>query len=249
MARGGGSIVAGGIYHVIPRFVANEWLMEGPGERNMYLSLFGGEIVDTDWRCFSYALMSSHLHLAFVAGRDPLAEWMRPLHTKFANWVNERRERIGAVFVKGPNVIEFQPEGAARLISYIHANPVRAEVVARPEDSDWTSFRAYVGAAPRKGWLDVDLGLELAGFSNGAELATWMRATTISRKDLDAVRVAPTKRRGPRPRTRGLELPMTDQRIGSDSIRQDDALANEPEVGADIIVSVPRERALRSPLW
>jgi hypothetical protein len=204
MSRGGGSVQAGGVFHVISRFVAKQWLMKSVAERNMYMTEVGLAIRDTDWRCFAFALMSSHTHLAFVAGSDALVSWMRPAHNHFANWLNLRLERIGAVFVRGPNVIGVQPEGVAKLISYIHGNPVRAGVVSRAEQSDWTSHRAYIGSGPRPPWLDVSLGLQLAGFPDGASFGAWSDSTHVRREDVDEFRI-----RGRRGRPR-KDVGMTD---------------------------------------
>ena len=198
MPRGGGSAQTGGVYHVISRFVAKEWFIQSAVERRAYLQLLGLSLTGADWTCFCFAVMSSHIHLGLIAGRATMASWMHP-RTAFASWMNERRERIGSVFVKGPNVVELRRSGAARLISYVHNNPVRARVVSRPGDSDWTSHRAYVGAAPRPAWLDVEAGLDLAGFSSGSELDAWMGAGEVRRADLDAHRVEPLRRPG-RPR-------------------------------------------------
>ncbi len=173
MARGGSHIEVGTIYHLISRFVAKEWFFESAVERRMYLSLLGVAIAATDWRLFSYALMSSHIHLGVVSGTTPLRDWLQPMHTIFANWLNQRRERIGAVFVRGPNVITFPQEGAAALIRYIHCNPVRAAIVNQPGASDWTSHRAYEGVAFAQSWLDIGCGVSLAGFSTAADLAKW----------------------------------------------------------------------------
>ena len=189
----------GGIYHVISRFVAKEWFIQSAVERRAYLQLLGAALTGPDWTCFCFAVMSSHIHLGLIAGCATMASWMRPAHTVFASWMNERRERIGSVFVKGPNVVELRRSGAARLISYVHNNPVRARVVSRPGDSDWTSHRAYLGAGPRPAWLDVDAGLALAGFASGTEVEAWMGSGEVRRADLDAHRVEPPRRRG-RPR-------------------------------------------------
>ena len=137
----------GGIYHVRPRFVARDFIIDSAVERAAYLMLLARALVKTDWVCFAYAAMSSHVHLALVAGTMPLRAWMRPMHNLFADWINERRQRIGAVFVRGPEVTEVAPNGVSTLINYIHRNPVNAGVVASPEESDWTSHRAYVGRA------------------------------------------------------------------------------------------------------
>lgn len=42
---------------------------------------------------------------------------------------------------------------ATELSRYIHLNPVRAGVVARPEDYEWSSYRQYVGLAKTLTWL------------------------------------------------------------------------------------------------
>jgi putative transposase len=140
--------------------------------------------------------MSNHIHLALIAGQDSLASWLRPVHTDYEQWLNERLERIGAVFVRGPNLIHVMPSGVARLTSYLHCNPVRAGVVSDPADSEWTSHRAYLGIGYRPTWLDVDAGLRLAGFSSGQALDSWMKTTETTREDLETFRAIAPRRRG-----------------------------------------------------
>jgi putative transposase len=196
MTRGGGSAEPGVVYHLISRFVAKEWFIKSEGERRMYLSLLGGALATTDWTCFSFAVMSSHVHLGLVAGSDRLATWLRPMHTTFANWLNVERERIGAVFVRGPNLGTVPPDQCARLVNYIHYNPVRAGVVADPKQSDWTSHPAYVGAGRAPTWLAVDAGLALCGFSSGADFECWSSCNQVSRDSLIASGVMPRLGRG-----------------------------------------------------
>jgi hypothetical protein len=216
MARGGASIESGTVQNIIPRFVAKEWFIETALERNMYLSLLSGALENSDWRCFSYALMSSHIHLGLIAGRNTLASWLRPMHTLFARWMNEQRERIGAVFVRDPNVIAVQPDGISRLINYIHNNPVRAGVVANPALSDWTSHRAYAGQSHRPAWLDIESGLARSGFTDLAALTDWTQSTTVEREELEAFHVVPPPKVGrpkkslPQPSRAGERMPEVD---------------------------------------
>ncbi|MBL9014392.1 MAG: hypothetical protein JNL83_09450 [Myxococcales bacterium] len=169
-------------------------------ERRTYRFLLERAIAETDWLCFAYALMSSHIHLGLIGGSTPLKDWLAPMHSVFAEWINDRNdERIGAVFVRGPEEVEFAPHGTKRLISYIHNNPVRAGVVNHPRDSDWTSHQAYLDPTRRPSWLAVDRGLELAGFETGADLDAWMENVRIDRAALDEARVVPPVRPG-RPR-------------------------------------------------
>jgi hypothetical protein len=186
---------------LISRFVANTWFVESPVERRAYLSALGFELAHSDWRCFSYAVMSSHIHLALLAGNDRLRDWLRPAHKAFARWTNDRLSRAGAVFVRGPTLVAFRPEGVSSLVNYIHCNPVRANVVARPVDTDWTSHRAYMGLERRPHWLDTKLGLSLSGFPNGAALDEWMTEVRTQRDELELLRVTPARPRGRPPKS------------------------------------------------
>src|SRR5688500_10517306 len=137
MPRSVRSIDPGVIYHFIARFVANEWFIRGEQERSRYLRLLEAHITRSDWRCFSFAIMSNHVHLALLAGANSLASWLRPMHGEFAEWINATRERIGAVFVRGPRMLRVNEHAVDKVIGYIHRNPVRAGVVAHPSENDW----------------------------------------------------------------------------------------------------------------
>lgn len=186
-------------YHLISRFVAREWFIRGDVERQQYLALFGRAIIRSDWRCLAYAVMSNHIHAALLAGTESLASWINHAHSPFAEWMNARHGRIGSVFVRGPKLIAVKPTGLARLVAYIHRNPVRAGLATRAAGSTWTSHGAFLDPAERPPWLDVQLALERAGMRDGAELDAWVDATPVERAELDALRLEPVHRGG-RPR-------------------------------------------------
>lgn len=192
---------SGAIYHLIPTFVGGEWFIRSPEERAMYLKLLGQGLAGSSWRCMAYAVMSNHIHLAMLAGRGNVASWIREPHAEFADWINlryGRKRRKGAVFVRGPKEYRIAPDSVARLIGYLHRNPVRAGVVEDPRETDWTSHRAYVGDMPRPRWLDTQLGLELGGFRDVNTLDTWIRETNLDREQMLAT-VYPRTRRTGRP--------------------------------------------------
>src|SRR4051812_19613519 len=92
-------IVPGRVYHLISRFVDREWFIAHERERRLYLALLGDAVSASDWRCFSYGVMSNHLHHAFVAGQQSLASWIRRVHSPFADIMNKEHDRIGPMFV------------------------------------------------------------------------------------------------------------------------------------------------------
>jgi len=156
----------GEIIHVISRFVDDEFRLTCPEERAEYLRRLGKTHEESDWRLLSYAMMSTHVHLAEVAGHEPFGVFIQRVHSPFSSWLNRRQGRRGPVFRERPKTLAIHPVWAPRLIAYHHNNPPRAGVVEHALESDWTSHRGYVGAAPRPAYLSVDLGLKLMGLED-----------------------------------------------------------------------------------
>jgi REP element-mobilizing transposase RayT len=171
-------IVPGALYHLMSRFTGSEFFIETERERAQYRTLLGSYVAESDWKCFAYAIMSNHIHLGVRAGEKSLASWIQPVHSQFAQLINARTDRHGQVICPGPKSVRYKESEIARLIGYIHRNPVRAGVVRDPRDSDWTSHRAYCGLARPPKWLEVRFGLERAGltaseFERLASTTTW----------------------------------------------------------------------------
>jgi len=188
MPRKNRSFQAGAIYHLIPRFVANEWFIRGPLARIHYLKLLGEGLANTDWRCLGFAVMSNHIHLAVLAGKARLATWIADPHSQFAEYVNQTHHRIGAVFTRGPKSVPYSEKGLAALLSYIHRNPVRAGVVEHPGQTDWTSHLMYAGKITPPPWLDVQRALAITGLGQGSELAAWIDGNVVDRERLAVFR-------------------------------------------------------------
>lgn len=173
MAREPRRIEPNVVYHIISRFIGGEYFINNQPERSFYLELQGRALRKTDWRLLGYAIMSNHIHLVARAGRRPLDAWLRPVHSPFADMLNDAHQRIGPVFVRGPKAFPVVPQRVGHLLAYVHNNPVRASVVDTAVQSAWTSHRAYVGRADVPSWLDVELGLTLAGVSR-ADFDAWV---------------------------------------------------------------------------
>ncbi|HEY0254883.1 MAG TPA: hypothetical protein VGC41_25330, partial [Kofleriaceae bacterium] len=155
--------IPGVVHHLIWRFTDSRYFLDAPGARDIYQRWLGRALLESDWKCLAYALMSSHIHIAVIAGQEPLARWSRRANLPFALWVNDEHGRIGPVFANRANDWAVAPERVPSLIAYIHNNPVRAGVVTSAEASTWTSHGHYVGAQEvTPDWLHVEDGLALS---------------------------------------------------------------------------------------
>ena len=154
------------LQHLICRFLDREHRFTDDRDRASYLSLLDKYATRSDWRWVTYALMSSHVHLSSLTGHHTLSRIFQPLHVRFAQSWHQRHGGLGPVFADRPANHRVRPQRFGELIAYNHMDPVRNKVVQRPADSRWTSHRCYLRLDPAPAWLDVQLGLSLAGFED-----------------------------------------------------------------------------------
>lgn len=121
-----------------------------------------GEIAD--WRCHSFCLMPNHYHLLLESSQAGLSRGMRHLNGAFAQRINRRYASTGHVF-EGPYRIELIQSEAHLLevCRYIPRNPIRANLVARPENWRWSSYRALAGLERRPPFLTTSFVRSLFG--------------------------------------------------------------------------------------
>ncbi|MBN2340612.1 MAG: transposase [Deltaproteobacteria bacterium] len=149
--------MTGGLFHVISRFHNNDFFLDFPGARQQYLALLGKALDTHDCRLIAYCLMSSHVHLVLQLGNDPLGALTRRVHSPFAVWLNSQRGGLGTVFAGRPrSVLVHSDTYGMELVRYVHNNPVRAGVVSRAVESEWSSHRAYMGLAEAPSWLSME---------------------------------------------------------------------------------------------
>ena len=118
------------------------------------------------WVLFAWTLMSNHYHLLFKTPEANLVRGMTWLQNAWTRRFNARHQLWGHLFGGRYKAIPVQ-EGdyLARLIYYIHLNPVRAGLVKQTdglESYPWSSLIDYVvPLRRRRNWVAVDRGLDI----------------------------------------------------------------------------------------
>jgi len=111
----------------------------------LYISLLGEACRRFDVDVWAYCLMPNHVHLIVVpASADALRRALGQAHRLYTRHVNAREGWRGYLwqgrFASYP-MDERYTLAAAR---YVELNPVRANLVSRPEDYPWSSARAHL---------------------------------------------------------------------------------------------------------
>src|ERR1700694_5243331 len=114
--------------------------------------------------------MSNHFHLVTELTSETLSRGMQWLNGSYSQAFNRRHERVGHVFQGRFKAFLIEKEAYfLEVLRYVVLNPVRAGIVARPEEYLWSSHRAVIGDAASPEWLAVDD--VLAQFGSQRELA------------------------------------------------------------------------------
>ncbi len=126
----------------------------------------------TGIRLLGYCWMPDAMHFALRVSAAPLGNLMREFTGRFAQQVRRRTGNRGTYFRRRYQQMLINPdEYLADLIRYLHYVPVFAGLVRDAGDYQWSSHRAYLGAA-RHSWLDMKPLLHFMGGGEKGSLAT-----------------------------------------------------------------------------
>ncbi len=151
---------AGTVTHVIARGNERRPLFREDGDRERYLELLAEACSRHGARVLAWCLMPNHVHLALQTGAVPVSRVVHDVHARYAQYFNRAHDRSGHLFQgRFQGLVIDRDAYLLEVVRYIHRNPVKARLVARPEDFPWSSHGAYLGAAPP--WLDTSEVLSL----------------------------------------------------------------------------------------
>ena len=142
MPRPPRAIVPGQPLHIIQRGNNRTACFQCDDDRRFYLRVLRDVTRRTDCAIHAYALMTNHVHLLATANEQrSVARMMQMLGARYVRYFNDRCERSGALWEGRYRSSLVDSERYFLLCSrYIETNPVRAGIVTRPDDFQWSSF-------------------------------------------------------------------------------------------------------------
>ena len=161
---------AGAIYHVMSRGNARQPIVRDDVDREKRLDWLRRTVETYGWRLHAFVLMRNHDHL-FVETPEPnLSAGMQYLNGSYTSYFNRRHRRCGHLFQGRFKGHLIDRDGYFFEVSrYLHLNPLRANLTARPEEYPWSSYRGYQRASRALPWITYDR--VLGEFGNTPTLA------------------------------------------------------------------------------
>jgi putative transposase len=142
--------------HITQRGVDRRETFSADEDRYTYLRLLRENLSDADVRVLAWCLMTNHLHLVAVPGReDSLNVLLRRVHGRYAQYYNARWGRTGHLWQNRFFACVLGPGHLWAALAYVERNPVRAGMVKQAAEYRWSSAAAHLSGKDEHGLLDM----------------------------------------------------------------------------------------------
>lgn len=134
-------------HHVIQRGNNRQIIFAGSADYQTLLDLLFDNAKKFEVAIHGYVLMGNHFHLlATPTTQDGLPHMMQAVGRRYVRYFNDLQQRSGTLWEGRYKSTLIQTERyLLACMAYIDLNPVRAGLVAQPQDYPWSSHGHYVG--------------------------------------------------------------------------------------------------------
>lgn len=153
--------VPGAMYHVTLRGNHRQNIFFANRDREILSDLIAEVLTRFGARLHAYCFMTNHIHALIQVADAPLGKLMLRIAGRYARTIQAALRTTGHLFEKRYYPVLVDADGyLLELLRYIHLNPVRAHMVAAPEDYPWSSHHVYLGQR-NEPWVTTDFALSL----------------------------------------------------------------------------------------
>lgn len=163
----------GVLYHVMARGNNGQNIFLRSADYEVFLETLGAVRRRYPFYLYAYVLMPNHFHLILEVVEAPTARILQSLLTGYARRFNITHRHKGHLFQGRYKAIVCDRESyLLELVRYIHLNPVRAGLVKRPGEWQWSGHGEYLGRDQRK---LIDHGPVMAELGNADRYEAFIR--------------------------------------------------------------------------
>ncbi|MCP4410822.1 MAG: addiction module toxin RelE, partial [Gammaproteobacteria bacterium] len=126
-------------------------------DREAWLAVLSQVCERFNWVVHAWCQMMNHYHLLVETVEGHLSRGMRQLNSVYTQRFNCRHDEVGHLCQGRYKAILVQKESyLLELTRYVVLNPLRAGMVAKPEEWPWSSYPATIGINKAPQWLDTE---------------------------------------------------------------------------------------------
>jgi putative transposase len=148
MARLARLIVPGLPHHVTQRGNGRAQTFFGEADYALYRDLLAASCAAAGVEVWAWVLMPNHVHLILTpADPDGLRRALAAVHRRYAAAIHARQGRSGHFWQGRFGAVAMDEAHLAAALRYVALNPVRARLVAKPQDWRWSSVHANLAGS------------------------------------------------------------------------------------------------------
>lgn len=146
MARRPRTYIPGLTLHVVQRGNNRGEMFRDASDYRFFLKLLRHECERRDVAVHAYVLMTNHFHLMATPADDAaLSTMMQSVGRTYVPVFNLKHQRTGGLWEGRFRSFVIETERYwLKCMRYIELNPVRAGIVAKPDEYRWSSARAHI---------------------------------------------------------------------------------------------------------
>lgn len=150
-------VAVGAPHHVTQRGNNRQQVFFSNSQRRTYLALLAEHAARHQLRVLGYCLMPNHVHVIAVPERlDSLAKAFGRAHNEYSRYLNAVRRRSGHLWQNRFYSAPLGRDHLLRALRYVDLNPLRARLVERAMEFEWSSARGHVRSRDPAGLLDME---------------------------------------------------------------------------------------------
>jgi len=146
MPRTARLVVPGIPHHVTQRGNRRQQTFFSDADYALYMKLLRFWCGKAGTAVWAWCLMPNHVHLVLVPrAADGLGAALAAVHRRYTLAINQREGWRGFLWQSRFASVPMDEAHLHACLRYVELNPVRAGLVARPEEWRWSSARAHLG--------------------------------------------------------------------------------------------------------
>ncbi len=178
----------GAWYHVMNRGRRGETVFSDKQDYLCFVDLLKETSDKWGIRISAYCLMPNHYHLLVQTPLSNISRGMRHLNGIYTQRYNRHHGCDGQLFRgRYKSILVEEDVYLLRLLRYIHRNPLRAGLVQRIEDYEWSSHHAYLSHADEWSWVYKGFILSMFTRDRGARLDTYKQFMAEEDEELNCI--------------------------------------------------------------
>ncbi len=134
----------GAYHHVMNRGINGEKIFNDDNLKSVFLKMLKEKSKKLKIRLFAYCIMDNHFHLVLENSSGRMSDFFRQLNGKFAMYYRKKEGGRGYVFQdRFKSTLIENDSYLITSILYMLLNPVRAGIVEKYDEYEWSSINEY----------------------------------------------------------------------------------------------------------